>query len=67
MQLLEKLARNLKVAREKKGLSQEELAYRADISIYYISKIERAKANPSLDVMFRISKVLNCTIDELIR
>ena len=40
------------------GISQEELAFRADIDRTYISQIERGVGNPSLQVLLRLAGVL---------
>lgn len=42
-------------ARRSKGISQEELAHRADIDRTYISQIERGIGNPSLFIVFRVA------------
>jgi transcriptional regulator with XRE-family HTH domain len=48
------------------GLSQEELAFRAEIDRTYISQIERGVSNPSLLVIFKISKVLQLRLTDLL-
>lgn len=58
MDILTKFGKKVRELREKKGLSQEELAFKADLSVYYISRIERGKANPSLETIFAIQKAL---------
>jgi transcriptional regulator with XRE-family HTH domain len=50
--------------RRAKGLSQEELAYRADIHQTYLSGVEGAKRNPSIDVLARIATALDVDIEE---
>lgn len=52
------LARNLKAYRQARGLSQEELAYRADIDRTYISSIERCQYAASVDVLERLAREL---------
>lgn len=47
------------------GLSQEELAFQAEIDRTYISQIERGVSNPSLFVMLKISKVLKLQLSDL--
>ncbi|MCG2840664.1 helix-turn-helix transcriptional regulator [Sandaracinobacter sp. RS1-74] len=53
------MARNLKRIRLERGLSQEELAHRADIDRTYISALERRVYAASIDVIGRIAKALN--------
>jgi len=61
-QLLDLLAIELKNLRLNAGLSQEALALEADVDRTYISQLERGVANPSLVILFRISKVLGCEL-----
>ncbi|MDN9859803.1 helix-turn-helix domain-containing protein [Clostridioides difficile] len=57
---------NLKIFRIKKGLKQQELADRVGISRYYLSKLETGKANnPSNDLMIKLSRALDTTVEEL--
>lgn len=48
------------------GISQEELAFRADIDRTYISQIERGVGNPSLQVLLRLAGVLQIKFAELV-
>jgi transcriptional regulator with XRE-family HTH domain len=52
------LARNLRTYRQARGLSQEELAHRADIDRTYISSIERCQYAASIDVLERLAREL---------
>lgn len=52
------LARNLRRYRQTAGLSQEELAHRADIDRTYISSIERSQYAASIDVVERLAREL---------
>lgn len=60
-------ARNLRAARRARGLSQEELAHRADIDRTYISSLERSVYNASIDVVDRLATVLGIEASELLR
>jgi transcriptional regulator with XRE-family HTH domain len=40
-------------------MTQEQLAFAADIDLTYVGGIERGKRNPSLLVLVRISEALN--------
>jgi transcriptional regulator with XRE-family HTH domain len=62
-----KLAVNLRRERRKALISQEELAFKADIDRTYASQIERGIANPSLKVIYDLSKALNCKPEDLIK
>jgi transcriptional regulator with XRE-family HTH domain len=52
------VARNLRLLRQAKGLSQEELAHRADVDRTYVSALERAKYNPTVRMVGRLAEVL---------
>lgn len=56
----------LKKARLDKGLSQEELALRADIDRTYVGMLERGTRHPSVALLFAVSPVLGTTPVELI-
>ena len=45
-------------ARKKRQLSQEELALLSDIDRTYIARLEEGKANPSIKVLNKLSRVL---------
>jgi transcriptional regulator with XRE-family HTH domain len=63
---LEKLAKKIKDARLKKGISQEKLADICDFDRTYISMLERAKRNPSYLNLLRLSKGLSISLAELL-
>jgi len=67
MEIREVFARNLRAARPAKGLSQEELAHRADIDRTYISSLERSVYNASIDVVDRLATVLGIEACELLK
>ena len=51
-------AANLIRARRAKGLSQETLAYEADVNRTYISKLEKGATYVGLEIIVRLSNVL---------
>ena len=61
------LARQLKERREEMGLSQEALADQAEVDRTYVSKIERAVANPSILVLHRLAGALDMDLLELLK
>ncbi|WP_018240656.1 helix-turn-helix domain-containing protein [Ensifer sp. BR816] len=67
MTIREVLARNLRAARQAKGLSQEELAHRADIDRTYISSLERCTYNASIEVVDRLATALGIEASELLK
>jgi transcriptional regulator with XRE-family HTH domain len=61
------VGRNVRALRQSKGLTQEQLAFEADLDLTYVGGIERGKRNPSLLVMVRLSEALSVELAELIQ
>ncbi len=61
-----RIAINARSLRARVGISQEELASRANIDRTYASQIERGVANPSLEVLVRIAEALNVELHDLL-
>lgn len=57
---------NLKIIRAKKGYSQIKLQYLFGLSNSSIEAYEQKVRIPSLPVAYRLSKVLECSIDYLV-
>lgn len=66
MNLREVFARNVRVWRAHRDLSQEALADAAKISRGYMSDIERSEYSASLDVVERIAKALGVEPSQLL-
>lgn len=62
---LKALGLNIKFARMRKGISQEELAELVDTSRTTISFIETARQNPTVLKVIDIAKALDIDISEL--
>jgi transcriptional regulator with XRE-family HTH domain len=60
------LGRNVRRLRQQKGLTQEELAFEAEIDLTYMGAIERGRRNPSLLVMARIAAALSVPLPKLL-
>ena len=60
------VGRNVRTLRVAKGMTQERLAFAADIDLTYVGGIERGRRNPSLLVMARIAKALDASLADLI-
>lgn len=58
MDLREVFATNLRQLRHNKGISQEDLAYEADINRTYISKLEKGMSYPGLEIIGKLATVL---------
>lgn len=52
------VGRNVRRLRQERSLTQEQLAFEAEIDLTYLGGIERGKRNPSLMVIVRISQAL---------
>ena len=67
MDLREVFAANLRRLRHNKGLSQEDLAYLADINRTYISKLEKGISYPGLEIIGKLASVLGIVPAELLK
>ncbi len=67
MEIREILAVNLRKNRQAQGLSQEELAHRAEIDRTYISALERCVYAAGIDVVDRLARVLGMEAADLLR
>jgi transcriptional regulator with XRE-family HTH domain len=59
------LGKAIKLCRTQKNLSQAELAERANISVSYLSLLERGKRDPNLSTVTQIAEALNVHISIL--
>ena len=59
------IGRRIQKIRKQKGLTQEQLAERVNISPHYLSALERGVYNIKLDLLVDILNVLNCSADEV--
>jgi transcriptional regulator with XRE-family HTH domain len=53
--------------RKLRGLTQEQLAFEADIDLTYVGGIERGRRNPTLIVMARIADALQMRLCDLLK
>jgi transcriptional regulator with XRE-family HTH domain len=60
-------AHNVRTIRQQAGLSQEELAHRAELHRTYISSIERGERNVSLENIFAIAEALGVSPGDLMK
>jgi putative transcriptional regulator len=61
----EKLLNNLEEFRKRAGLTQEELSVQAEVSRKSINAIENGIYVPSTVLALKISKTLNCSVEDL--
>lgn len=62
----ETLGKNLYYYRKRKKMTQEELAEHLDLSVGFISQLERGIAKPSIDTLSDICDVLECPIGAIL-
>ncbi len=56
----------IKAWREYRGLSQQETAQKAGISVPYLSQLEKNKRKGSLDVLTAIARVLSVSLEQIV-
>lgn len=61
-----KLGNAIREARIRNNMSQERLAELAGITPTHMKHIESGHRNPSVDVLFRITKILHLSLDSII-
>lgn len=67
MDIRDVLAANLRRSRKAAGLSQEELAHRAEVDRTYVSALERSVYAAGIDVVERLAKELGVEAADLLR
>lgn len=60
------LARNVRQLRLERGMSQETLAFEAEVDRTYVSQLERSLINPSLLVLHKVGRALGATVLQLL-
>ena len=60
------IGERIKQARKARGLTQETLAEKLNVSIGYVSQVERGITKISLDLLGAISSILGCDVAALI-
>lgn len=66
MDICVRFGSRVRAARLELGLSQEELAHRAESNRTYISDIERGTRNPTIEVVDRIARALSVSMGALL-
>ena len=67
MDLRRQVGLNVRLARAKKGWSQEELAFRSGLRRTYVSGVERGERNPTVLVLGRLADALDMPPREFFR
>lgn len=60
-----KLGQRIRKIREAKNMTQEELAYQAELDYSYVNQIENGRKNPTVQTLEQIAKVLKVSIKDL--
>ena len=66
MDIRRRLGRNIRLARDAKGWSQEELADQAGVHRTYISGLERGVRNPTVTVVEKVAVALDVPAGRLL-
>lgn len=64
-QLRERFGQRVRWLRSEHGLTQEQLAERAGISVDFLSLIERGKSSPSFENLDELADALEVSVSEL--
>lgn len=59
-------SKNIKFLRKKMGLNQEHIASLLNVARNTYSNYESGRNEPSFDMLIKISKIFNCTVDSLL-
>lgn len=59
-------ADRLREARISRGLTQADLATKAEVSVAYVGRLERGLAAPGIDLLARLAQALGCPAGELL-
>ena len=61
------IGKELREARKKAGLSQEQLAEKAGVHRTYVSLLERDVKSPTVDVLLRICRALETKASDILK
>ena len=64
---MDKLSKRIRAAREKRGLSQQQLADKAGISRGYLARLETARQDPTVGTVEKIARALRIKMAHLFR
>ena len=64
-EVLRRLGENVRARRRERGLTQEALAEALDLSVAYVSLIERGGRNPPYTTVVAVAKALGVTVSKL--
>ena len=50
-----------------KGISQEDLAYKANLDRTYIAYVENAKKNVTIETLYKITQALDISLSDMVQ
>ena len=65
-ELLFKIGQSVRYLRNKKGISQEELAFRANLNMNSISTLERGINNVKIKTLYSIADALDVKVEDIL-
>lgn len=65
--ITEKIGNRIRELRKEKGISQEKLAFSAELDRTYVAGVESGKRNPSIKSLEKILAALDVTFEEFFR
>jgi transcriptional regulator with XRE-family HTH domain len=66
MTLREHVAARIKALRQRRGMTQEELAEKAGIGRSYLARLETARQDPTLSTLEKLAKALGVKVAKLV-
>jgi transcriptional regulator with XRE-family HTH domain len=63
--IAKKVGERIRLLRQQRGISQEQLAFKAGITPSYLGQIERGEKSPTIDSLDKVATALNVTLEEL--
>ena len=64
MDIKVKIGQRIKELRRNIGISQEALAYQAEVDRTYVTDVENGRRNVSVEILERLIKALNVSVSE---
>lgn len=65
-ELLFKIGQSIRYIRLKQDISQEELAFRAELNLNSISTLERGLNNVKIKTLYKIAHALNIKVEDIL-
>lgn len=61
------IGKNIRVEREKQGISQEDLAHKAGVYRTYIGHLEVGRYNASVYSLYKIANALGINVEDIVK